>query len=89
MTDSPTLTVDLAPEVKQRLESVAQRVHRSESLLAAEAIEEFLAVQEWQLAAIEEGIAAAERGDLIPHEDVRAWVESWGSEHELSRPQAK
>jgi RHH-type rel operon transcriptional repressor/antitoxin RelB len=89
MTDSTTLTVRLTPEVKQRLESVAQRVRRSESLLAAEAIEEFLAVQEWQLAAIEEGIAAAERGELIPHEDVRAWVESWGSGHELPRPRAK
>jgi len=48
MTDSATLAVRLAPEVKQHLESVARRVHRSESLLAAEAIEEFLAVQEWQ-----------------------------------------
>jgi RHH-type transcriptional regulator, rel operon repressor / antitoxin RelB len=89
MADSTTLTVHLAPEVEQRLESVAQRVRRSKSTLAAEAIEEFLAVQEWQIVAIEEDIAAAERGDLIPHEDVKAWVESWGSEHELPRPRAK
>jgi predicted transcriptional regulator len=89
MTDSTTLTVRLTPEVMQRLESVAQRVRRSESFLAAEAIEEFLAVQEWQIAAIEEGIAAAERGDLIPHDDVRAWAESLGTEHELPLPRAK
>jgi RHH-type rel operon transcriptional repressor/antitoxin RelB len=76
MADSTTLMVDLTPEVEQRLEAVAQRVRRSKSTLAAEAIEEFLAVQEWQIAAIEEGIAAAERGDLIPHEDVQAWAES-------------
>jgi predicted transcriptional regulator len=88
--DSTTLTVHLGPEVERRLESVVSRVHRSEAFLAAEAIEEFLAVQEWQIAAIEEGIeegiAAAERGDLISHEDARAWVESWGSEHELPQP---
>jgi predicted transcriptional regulator len=89
MTDSPTLTVYLDPELKQRLEAVALRVHRSESLLAAEAIEEFLAVQEWQLAAIEEGIAAADHSDLIPHEDVRAWAESLGSAHELPLPRVK
>jgi RHH-type transcriptional regulator, rel operon repressor / antitoxin RelB len=89
MTESPTLTIPLDPEVKQRLEAVALRVRRSESLLAAEAIEEFLAVQEWQLAAIEEGIAAAERGDLIPHEDMRAWAESLNSGHELPLPRAK
>ena len=89
MTDSTTLTVRLTPEVKQRLESIAQRVRRSKSKLAAEAIEEFLTVQEWQIAAIEEGIQAAERGDLIPHEDVQAWAESLGTDHELPLPRAK
>jgi predicted transcriptional regulator len=89
MTDSTTLTVRLTPEVKQRLESIAQRVRRSKSNLAAEAIEEFLTVQEWQITAIEEGIQAAERGDLIPHEDVQAWAESLGTDHELPLPRAK
>jgi RHH-type transcriptional regulator, rel operon repressor / antitoxin RelB len=89
MADTTTLTVRLDPEIKQRLESIALRVHRSESLLAAEAIEEFLAVQEWQLAAIEDGVAAAERGDLIPHGDVRAWAESLGSGNELPLPRTK
>jgi plasmid stabilization system protein ParE len=37
MADSTTLTVRLAPEVKRRLESVAVRVRRSKSFLAAEA----------------------------------------------------
>jgi predicted DNA-binding protein len=54
MTASTTLTVRLAPQVKRRLESVALRVRRSKSFLAAEAIEEFLAVQEWQIAAVKE-----------------------------------
>jgi predicted transcriptional regulator len=52
-------------------------------------MEEFLTVQQWQIEAIKEGIAAAERGDLIPHEEVRAWVESWGSAHELPRPRPR
>src|SRR5262249_11426579 len=83
MADSTTLTVRLAPDVKRRLESVALRVRRSKSFLAAEAIEEFLAVQEWQIAAIKEGIAAADRGELIPHKDVRPWVPSFGSNRNL------
>ncbi len=89
MPDSTTLTVRLTPDVKRRLESVAARVRRSKSFLAAEAIEEFVAVQEWQIAAINEGIAAADRGDLIPHEDVRVWVASLGSKRKLPRPRAK
>ena len=89
MADSTTLTVRLTPDVKRRLESVAAHVRRSKSFLAAEAIEEFLAVQEWQIAAIEDGIAAADRGDLVPHEDVRAWAASLGSKRKLPRPRAK
>jgi RHH-type transcriptional regulator, rel operon repressor / antitoxin RelB len=89
MTESTTLTVRLDPEVKQRLESVALRIQRSESLLAAEAIEVFLTIQEWQLAAIEDGIAAAERGELIPQEDVQAWAESLGSGHERPLPRTE
>jgi RHH-type transcriptional regulator, rel operon repressor / antitoxin RelB len=89
MTDSTTLTVRLNPEIKKRLEAVAARTRRSKSFLAAEAIEEFVTVQEWQIAAIKEGIAAADRGELVPHEEVRAWAASLGSKRKRSRPRAK
>ncbi|WP_413208422.1 hypothetical protein [Rhodospirillum sp. A1_3_36] len=39
--------------------------------------------------AILEGIAAADAGLLIPHEDMKAWLESWGTDHELPPPQCK
>ncbi len=39
--------------------------------------------------AILEGIADADAGRLIPHEDVKAWLESWGSDDELPPPQCK
>jgi RHH-type transcriptional regulator, rel operon repressor / antitoxin RelB len=90
MTDSTTLTVRLAPQVKRRLESIALRVRRSKSFLAAEAIEEFLTVQEWQIAAVKEGIAAADRGDLVPHENVRAWAAAaLGTRRKLRRRRAQ
>ena len=89
MAGSTTLTVRVTPQVKRRLESVALRVRRSKSFLAAEAIEEFLAVQEWQIAAVKEGIAAADRGNLVQHQDVRAWAASLGSKHKLPRTRAK
>jgi predicted transcriptional regulator len=46
-------------------------------------------VQEWQIAAIKEGIAAADRGDLVPHEDIRAWAATLGSKRKLARRRAK
>jgi RHH-type rel operon transcriptional repressor/antitoxin RelB len=89
MAGSITLTVRVTPQVKRRLESVALRVRLSKSFLTAEAIEEFLTVQEWQMAAVKEGIAAADRGNLVPHEDVRAWAASHGLRRKLPRTRAK
>ena len=37
-------------------------------------------------AAIDEGIRDADAGRLIPHEDIVAWVRSWGTPDELPMP---
>jgi RHH-type transcriptional regulator, rel operon repressor / antitoxin RelB len=76
MPDSTTLTVRLDRSVKKRLEAAATRVRRSKSFLAAEAIEEYLAVQEWQIEAIRRGMEAADRGELVSHDQVKAWAKS-------------
>ena len=89
MSDSTTITVRLDKSVKKRLEAAAGRVRRSNSFLAAEAIEEYLAVQDWQVEAIKKGIAAADRGDLVPHDKVKAWARSLGKRRELPRPKSK
>jgi len=39
--------------------------------------------------AITEGIADSDAGRVVPHEDVKAWLESWGTENELQPPQCK
>jgi RHH-type rel operon transcriptional repressor/antitoxin RelB len=88
MPDSTTLTVRLDRSVKKRLEAAAARIRRSKSFLAAEAIEEYLAVQEWQIEAIKRGIEAADRGELVPHEQVKAWAKSV-SAGRPRRPRAK
>jgi predicted transcriptional regulator len=41
-------------------------------------IADFENLQVWRLAAIEEGISDADAGKLVTHEDVVAWVRSWG-----------
>ena len=89
MTESTTITVRLDKSVKKRLEAAAGRVRRSKSFLAAEAIEEYLAVQDWQVEAIKKGIAAADRGDVVPHGKVKAWARSLGRRRKLPRPTSK
>ncbi|HYD70621.1 hypothetical protein [Azospirillum sp.] len=41
------------------------------------------------LKAVQEGVASADAGLLVDDEDVWAWVDSWGSENELSMPVPK
>jgi predicted transcriptional regulator len=81
-----TLTVQLSEVDKERLEALAEATGRSESLLAAEAVSEYLALQEWQVSAIEAGIASLDREGGIAHEAVRNWIESWGTDDELDPP---
>ena len=89
MGKSATLTIRVDQDMKDRLEAVAKQQKRSKSFLAGEAIEEYLAVQEWQERRIREAIEAADRGELIPHEEVMAWISSWETDNELSMPTPK
>ncbi len=68
------LTVRVAPEVSKRLSKLAQATRRSKSFLAAEAIEEYLAVQEWQVQAILDGLEASDRDEGTDFEQVK---QSW------------
>jgi predicted transcriptional regulator len=77
-----TVRVDLA--AKKRLEKLARSTGRSRSFLAAEAINEYLDVNEWQVAGIKRAMASLDRGEGISHQRVRDWVESWG--HKKERP---
>lgn len=86
MSESTTITIRVDRAVKERLETVARRMKRSKSFIAGEAIEEYLAVQEWQDARIHEALASVERGEVIAHEDVLEWVKSWGTDNELPIP---
>ena len=89
MGKSATLTIRVDQDMKDRLEAAAKQQKRSKSFLAGEAIEEYLAVQEWQERRIREAIEAADRGELIPHEEVMAWISSWETDNELPMPTPK
>ena len=43
---------------------------------------------EEQIAGIEEAVREIEAGKVIPHEAVKAWAESLGTDHELPPPSA-
>ncbi len=83
---STTFTVRVDAAAKKRLERLARSTGRSRSFLAAEAINEYLAVNEWQVAGIKRAITSLDRGEGIPHERVEDWVTSWGTSRERPVP---
>lgn len=87
MPETVPITVRVPSETAERLEALAAATRRSKSFLGAEAIEEYLTVQEWQIKAIEQGVRSADAGRLVPHDQVEAWVNSWGADDELPKPQ--
>jgi RHH-type rel operon transcriptional repressor/antitoxin RelB len=83
---STSLTVRAGSDAKRRLESLAKRTGRNRSFLAAEAINEYLAANEWQVAGIKQAIASLDRGEDVEHDRVKDWVSSWGSSKERPVP---
>jgi predicted transcriptional regulator len=83
---STTFTVRVDKAAKKRLEKLSKNTGRSRSFLAAEAIGEYLDVNEWQVAGIKRAIASLDRGKGIPHARVKQWVASWGEGDERTAP---
>lgn len=76
---STTMTIRLEPEIKDRLDHLAAATHRSKSFLAAEAIRQFVELNEWQVAETLAAIAEADSGDFATDEQVDAVMAKWGA----------
>lgn len=66
------VSVRLKNGVSKRLEALAEATERSRSFLAAEAIEQYIELQEWQVDAIKTGLAQAKAGQFASPEAIRA-----------------
>lgn len=79
----------VSPETKRRLEALAQATERTQSWLAEAALQNYLDSEGWQVRRIQEGVAAADRGEVIENERVLEWAESWGTDHEKLMPEPR
>ncbi len=75
---SATVTIRLESELKQRLEKLAEAMQRSKSFLAAQAIRDFVDLNEWQVQEIEQAVLEADRGEFASGQDVAAVFGKWG-----------
>jgi RHH-type rel operon transcriptional repressor/antitoxin RelB len=74
---STTMTIRLEPELKERLERLAEATQRSKSFLAAEALRDFVELNEWQIQEINEAIKEADKGDFASDKAVKKTLSKW------------
>ena len=63
-------TVRAESDIVHQIDLIADSLDRSRNYLVNQALREYVKNHAWQIEKISLGIAAAERGDLIDHNDV-------------------
>jgi predicted transcriptional regulator len=86
MANTTTFSIRLRPEIKKRLAKLARASGRSSNFLISDAVESYVADQERMLAEIRQADRQVRGGHYIKHEDMKAWLLSWGTDHELPPP---
>ena len=85
-TRSTTFSIRLKPGVKKRLAKLAKASGRSSNFLISDAVESYVVDQERLLAEIRQADRQVRAGHYIKHEDMKAWLLSWGTDQELPPP---
>ena len=65
----------MTPETEAKLNELAERTHRGKDELLEEAVNHLVAYNEWFERKVRNSMAAAERGEIVQDEEVRAWIE--------------
>jgi predicted transcriptional regulator len=85
-TRNATFSVRLKTETKRRLAKLAKASGRSSNFLISDAVESYVADQERLQAETRQASRQVKAGHYIKHEDMKAWLLSWGTDRELPPP---
>jgi RHH-type rel operon transcriptional repressor/antitoxin RelB len=66
------VTLRLDADTRKRLDQLAKVTERSRAALAAEAVRQFLDINEWQITATRKGVVQADSGQFIDHAMLKA-----------------
>jgi predicted transcriptional regulator len=80
MATTTPASVRLESALDDKVSAIAAALDRPRSWVIERAVRDCVAVQEWQLAVID-------AGRVVDHDDVVAWVRSWGRPDELPMPE--
>jgi RHH-type rel operon transcriptional repressor/antitoxin RelB len=74
MPESSVLTLRLDAKLKNQLDRLSKAMNRSRSFVAAQAIQEYVSVNEWQINEIKKGLAEADAGDFATDEEMQQTI---------------
>lgn len=69
------MELDFNPALEARLARLAAEQGRDVKALVREAVEHFVNYDEWFIREVEKGLAAADRGEFIEHEEIGKLVD--------------
>jgi predicted transcriptional regulator len=69
------MEVHLSPDLQAKLAELACQQGRDSEALVVEAVKRMVNYDEWFIREVEKGIAAADRGEFVDHDEVRRRIE--------------
>ena len=71
------MTVRLDAKLRKQLDHLSKAMSRTRSFVAAQAIQEFVNLNEWQIAEIKKATTEADRGEFATSKEVRQSLRRW------------
>jgi predicted transcriptional regulator len=84
-------TVRLQAEIEQSLEAIASRLDRSKGWVINQALSEYIERQRLEQERWSQTLKAMEsatQGKVVDASEVHSWLNSWGTERELTAPRS-
>ena len=69
------MEVRLGPDLQAKLGQLASKQGRDTEELIADAVERMVNFDQWFMREVEKGISAADRGELVDHNDVQKLID--------------
>ena len=89
MTQSVSIRLD--EDVLSSLDQLAEITDRSRAWLMGHAVEQYVQREAWQAEAIKKTVTKVQQGDakFADHEEVTAWLQTWGDTSPGEPPRCK
>ena len=74
MSAQRTISFRIPAKKVETLDALAETMDRDRSYLLNEAVEHYLELNEYHIKLIEKGLRAAEKGDFVPHAEMKKLI---------------